>query len=85
MGDFFEIEEMVSGRQEIAGAIKHIKGTAAELGLQLWDKQVFKKISEQSWVGIKPEPLMKNQSLHPLIIKALTDNNFIEPKHKTML
>lgn len=76
MGDLFEIEEMVSNKKEISSAIKRIKKTAAELGLELWDKKVFKKISEQSWVGIQPESLMKNQSLHPLIVKALMVNSF---------
>jgi len=76
MGDFFEIEEMVSNKKEISKAINHIKETAVELGLQLWDKKIFKKISEQSWSGIQPEPLIKNQSLHPLITKALIINNF---------
>ncbi len=75
MGDFFEIEEMVSDKKEISKAINHIKETAVELGLQLWNKEIFEKISKQSWDGIQPEPLIKNQSLHPLIIKALTINN----------
>ncbi|MFH1551659.1 MAG: glycosyltransferase [bacterium] len=77
MGDFFEIEELVSGKKEIPNAINRIKNIAAEIGLQLWDKKVFEKISTQSWDGIKPESLINNHSLHPLIIKALTVNNFI--------
>ena len=76
MGDFFEIEEMVSNKKEIPKAINRIKEIATELGLQLWDKEIFEKISKQSWDGIKPEPLIRNQSLHPLITKALTVNNF---------
>lgn len=76
MGDFFEIEEMVSGKKEIPKAINRIKEIAAGLGLQLWDKEIFEKISKQSWDGIRSEPLIKNQSLHPLITKALLANNF---------
>lgn len=76
MGDFFEIEEMVSHKKEIPRAIASIKKLSKKLGLQLWDKKIFEKISTQSWDGIQPESLIKNQSLHPLIVKALEANNF---------
>jgi len=72
VGDFFEIEELVSKKKDIPAAINKIKKTAEELGLQLWDKDTFEKISRESWEGVSPEPLMKNQIPHPLITKALT-------------
>ncbi|MEW6408339.1 MAG: glycosyltransferase family 2 protein [Patescibacteria group bacterium] len=77
IGDFFEIEELVSDKKEIPEAISRIKKIAAEFGLQLWDKRIFEKISNQSWDGVRSEPLIKNQILHPLIIKALTANDFL--------
>ena len=76
MGDFFEIEELVSSKKEIAKAMHRIKETAAELGLELWDEKTFKKITEQSWKNVPIEPLVKNKSLHSLIAKALSANNF---------
>jgi len=77
IGDFFEIEELVSNKKEIPKAINRIKNIANELGLQLWDKKIFEKISQQSWDGVQPQPLIKNQTLHPLIIKALAANGFL--------
>lgn len=72
VGDFFEIEELVSKKKDIPAAINKIKKTAKELGLQLWDKDTFEKIKKQSWEGVSSEPLIKNQIPHPLIIKALS-------------
>jgi len=72
IGDFFEIEELVSRKKEIPAAINQIKKIASDLGLQLWNRDTFKKISKQSWEGVKPEPLIKNGIPHPLITKALT-------------
>ena len=76
MGDFFEIEELVSSKKEITKAIRRIKETAAKLGLELWDEKTFEKITKQSWKNVPIEPLIKNKSLHPLVTKALLANNF---------
>jgi adenylate cyclase class IV len=72
IGDFFEIEEMVHGKNDIPAAIQKIRSTAEKLGLQLWDRNTFKKLSFQSWENVKPEPLIgPNGSLHPFILQAL--------------
>lgn len=73
IGDFFEIEEMVCSPSEINTTIEKIKLIAGQFGLKLWDNDSFDKISQQAWDNIKPEPLMKDHSIHPLVQKVLSD------------
>lgn len=73
IGDFFEIEQLVQSQDEIDKAIKNIRSVADAYKLPLWDNESFDKITRQVWDTVKPEPLVTDGKLHPLIQKAYSE------------
>lgn len=71
IGDFFEIEELVSEESEITNALGKVKKDASRLGLSLWEKEAFVELTEKAWEHVVPQPLISGNQLHPLVAQTL--------------
>jgi len=83
IGDFFEIEEIVSSKKEVNGAFKRILEIAKKFDLLVWDKETYEKVKKRGWKNevfrsIKYE-ILSLVSLFLKEIKRDTKNNYSLP------
>jgi len=75
IGDLFEIEQMVEKKSDYKKIHCKLTKLVAKYGLKIWSQQIYQQIIEKSWKNVMPEPLLKNNTLHPLIKKIVSEIN----------
>jgi glycosyltransferase involved in cell wall biosynthesis/adenylate cyclase class IV len=62
IGDFFEIETLLSNESDIAKATRDMEKYIVQLGLQLWNNEVYDDLVKSSWKDVKTGPLFDQES-----------------------
>jgi len=67
IGDFFEIEELVTDGKKVNAALKRIKRIVRQHGLLIWDKKVYQNLIKNSWKDVRPQKLIDAGKISPRI------------------
>ena len=73
IGDFFEIETLLSEEKDINQATLEMEDYIKKIGLNLWSNEVYNELLKSSWKNEKEEPMFdqKNDSFNKIIINSI--------------
>lgn len=73
IGDYFEIETLLSEEKEIKHATLEMENYIKQVGLDLWSNKIYDNLLKSSWKDSKEEPMFdeKNNSFNEFIMDSM--------------